>query len=281
MGSEPSEFDVATQVEDQGDGRFTGAITPGWDIGGNANGGYLLAIAVNAMRQSVGRADPVTVSAQYLAPGRVGAVEIETHIVKQGKRFSTVTGAMRRDGRTMLAVLAGFGDAPAAGAGDPFDHREGGPPNLPPIDRCVARSRTNGDVEVAIMDRLAVFLDPACARYQTGILGDRTLAEAGLRPGEMAGWVSFADGRPWDTLGLMLACDCFPPAVFNLDLAAGWVPTVELSVQVRARPAPGPLRCRFLTRFVRHGQFEEDGELWDSEGNLVALSRQLALLARA
>ena len=97
---------------------------------------------------------------------------------------------------------------------------------------------------------------------------------------EMAGWVSLADGRPLDPLALLLVADGLPPAVFNLDIPTGWVPTVELTVHVRAVPAPGPVRCLFRTRFIHHGMFEEDGEVWDSSGTLVALSRQLALLPR-
>ena len=50
---------------------------------------------------------------------------------------------------------------------------------------------------------------------------------------------------------------------------------------MRARPAPGWLRCVFTTRFVTGGFIEEDGEVWDESGTLVAQSRQLALLPRA
>jgi acyl-CoA thioesterase len=42
----------------------------------------------------------------------------------------------------------------------------------------------------------------------------------------------------------------------------------------------GWLRCRFTTRFVTGGYLEEDGEVWDEAGRLVAQSRQLALLPR-
>ena len=48
----------------------------------------------------------------------------------------------------------------------------------------------------------------------------------------------------------------------------------------RKLPAPGPLRCRFRNRFMQRGLFEEDGEMWDSSGALVAQSRQLALIPR-
>jgi hypothetical protein len=35
-------FARAIAVSPDGDGRYRGEINPGWDIGGNANGGYLL-----------------------------------------------------------------------------------------------------------------------------------------------------------------------------------------------------------------------------------------------
>ena len=45
----------------------------------------------------------------------------------------------------------------------------------------------------------------------------------------------------------------------------------------RGRPAPGWIAASFRTKFLCDGYFEEDGELWDSTGRLVALSRQLAV----
>lgn len=49
-------------------------------------------------------------------------------------------------------------------------------------------------------------------------------------------------------------------------------------MHLRAHPAPGWLACRAATRFVIGGYHEEDFEIWDSTGALVAQSRQLALL---
>jgi acyl-CoA thioesterase len=75
----------------------------------------------------------------------------------------------------------------------------------------------------------------------------------------------------------MLFADAFPPAILDL-YPASWVPTLQYSVYVRARPQGGWLRGSFRTRSMARGLLEEDGELFDSTGRLVALSRQLALL---
>jgi acyl-CoA thioesterase len=62
-----------------------------------------------------------------------------------------------------------------------------------------------------------------------------------------------------------------------LELGAGST-TIQLTVHLRAHPAPGWLACRATTRFVSNGYHEEDFEVWDSAGTLVAQSRQLALI---
>jgi acyl-CoA thioesterase len=56
------------------------------------------------------------------------------------------------------------------------------------------------------------------------------------------------------------------------------VPTLQYSVYVRARPEPGWIGGSFRTRSVVDGLLEEDGELFDETGRLLAQSRQLALL---
>lgn len=259
-----SEFDDATHVADDG----TCQIRDGWDIGGNANGGYLLAIAANGLRRLTGRPDPVTITAHYLAPGQPGSAMVTGEVVKSGKRFTTVSGALTADGRPMLQVLATFGDL--ADATSPLEVVTQAPPELPAMDACSPRSE-HGSFPVPLMGRLDVRLRPTDAGFMQG-------TKSGVA--EMAGWFAFADGRPIDTLALLLAADALPPAVFNLDIDPGWVPTIEFTVHVRAVPAPGPVRCLFRSHFVHHGMFEEDGEVWDSTGTLVAQSRQLALLPR-
>ena len=94
------------------------------------------------------------------------------------------------------------------------------------------------------------------------------------------GWFELLDNEPIDSIALLLGLNIFPPTAFPGKLPVSWVPTVEMTAHVRSKPAPGPLRCQFTTRFVSGGFLEEDGEIWDSTGTLVAQSRQLALVPR-
>ena len=55
----------------------------------------------------------------------------------------------------------------------------------------------------------------------------------------MCGWIRFADERPVDAAALTLFADAFPPPLFALVGRIGWVPTIELTVQVRRRPVDG------------------------------------------
>lgn len=64
------------------------------------------------------------------------------------------------------------------------------------------------------------------------------------------------------------------------EFPVAWAPTLELTAHIRERPAAGPLMVQFSSRFIQNGMFEEDGEVWDGRGVLVAQSRQLALIPK-
>jgi acyl-CoA thioesterase superfamily protein len=124
----PGPFATATAVQPAGAGRWSASIDPGWVIAGNANGGYLLAMASRALAGATGRPDPVTVTAHYLSPGQPGSVCITTQVLKEGKRFATGTATMFSGSRPLLAVLGTLGDLSQARGPELV---EGAPPELP------------------------------------------------------------------------------------------------------------------------------------------------------
>lgn len=87
--------------------------------------------------------------------------------------------------------------------------------------------------------------------------------------------------RPLDSLSLLFFCDCLPPpALLAILPRFTWIPTIEMSVQIRGKPTPdGWLALRHTTRHITGGKLEADCELWDAQtGELVCLSRQFAML---
>jgi acyl-CoA thioesterase len=56
------------------------------------------------------------------------------------------------------------------------------------------------------------------------------------------------------------------------------VPTIELTVHLRRRPASGWVLARFECDDVEGGRMIESGTLWDSTGAVVARCRQLGLV---
>jgi len=255
---------------------FDAMVNPGWDIMGNANGGYLLAIVGRALSEATGRPDCVTSTTHYLAPCPAEPVVIEVDVVRSGRRFATAIASMRLadSGREIVRTMATLGDL-ANDPGGPTLMFDGSPargPGYPRYEDCFVAGGSMITDFAHLHQFLGTRLDPRAARFREGIKSGEPV---------MRGWFEFKDDRPVDSLALMLAADAFPPAVFNVDLAAAWVPTVEMTVHIRAVPAPGPVACEFTTRYVQNGLLEEDGTLWDSAGTLVAQSRQLALAPRS
>ena len=262
-----SEFEAATAVEPVGDGRYAAQLADGWDIGGNANGGYLMAVAARAMGASVGR-PPLSLTAHFLAPGPTGPAVVEVDTVRDGRRMAVASGTLRVDDRPIITLLGTFAP-PVDAAGEGLVVERSAPPELPPPAECV---RTMPPVESGFGHRTLNRYHPDDAGFSRG--------DPSGTP-EVRGWFEFADGGPIDPYALLLVADAFAPVCFNVrGVGPAWAPTLELTTHVRGVPAPGPLRVRFESRHLRDGYFEEDGEIWDSNDRLVAQSRQIALMPR-
>lgn len=275
-----SEFDAGSAVSarDGEGGVYDAELGEGWRIGGGVNGGVLLAIAGRALAAEFGTAggdrpshpDPLAISAYYLTPGVPGPATVRTSVVRRGRAVSTgQVSLLQDDGRggevERVRFLATYGDL-ASVDGDLTTSAQ--PPDLPPPDRCVSAAQAPPDFlkHASLLQRLDMRLDPATTGWAMGQPSGN---------GVIRGWLRMADGREPDPLMLLLAVDALPPVAFELGLP-GWTPTLELTAHVRARPAPGWLRVNLTNRTLAGGFLEEDAEVWDSEGRLVALSRQLA-----
>jgi acyl-CoA thioesterase len=255
-------FDEDTRVTAESSDRYRGRVSERWSIGPVPNGGYVLSIGLSALGQALDRPDPLTLTGHFLRPAAPGSIVVVVEVIKRGKNYSTGMARLVQDEKEVLRVLATYGTLENRGGPE---YIAGTPPKL---ERLVTRAATEGLPEIA--KRFEIEPDVETMSW---------LAGKPSGTAEIRGRLRFSDGRMPDTRSLALLADALPPPVFNV-IEPGWVPTLELTVHVRARPTTQWLSCVFRSRFVFGGLLEEDGELWDESGQLVAQSRQLAGLPR-
>ena len=236
-----------------------------WAYGrGVLHGGWLLeTITAGALRHT-GHPHPLAVSAHYASSPRIGTATLEVESLREGRSVGSLRAALSQEGRTKLSALVTAGTLPVAGSRPLLV--EGAPPVLPAPDDCPRHEAPEGTPRNGITENLEVRLDPATAPWLTGGFGGRPL---------VAGWIRPANGRALDPLLLLSIVDAMPPVTLDLGIA-GWVPTIELTAYLRCVPVEGWLRVVQRSRLLHGGWLEEDCDVWDDAGNLVAQARQLA-----
>ncbi len=295
-------FDEATAVSRRSDGFYDARldarfalVAPGGNVPPAVNGGALLATVLRAVLNCSAHPHPVATSAHFLRVPQLAPAQIEVNWLKDGKTASTARATLVQDGKPILdttvttgTVPSGPADGPVsamtdgAGAlGDGYGAMDSGalnwtgqPPDFPAIEECIDLGKWPGtiaaDGTAGFAAQVEVLLDPAST-------GWRSNEPSGLP--EMRGYFRLREDRDPDALLLALAVDALPPVVFGLG-ATGWAPTVELTWHMRAVPAPGPLQVATRCRHVGGGWFDEEAEVWDASGRLVAQSRQIARVGR-
>ena len=250
------------------DNRWQGHINGQWSIGDNPNGGYLVANAMTAIQTlAPDHPDPLSVTAHYLRPGSPDTdCDIEARVIRSGRTLTTARASLSQESKARIEVLAAFGDLTSPGAPNAVTEQLTIPaPDIPPPEDCPVRSADEQGVDLPLLSRMNIRIHP-------------DQAKSGHGDALMSGWIRFQDDTPPDTLAAVMFLDAFVPSVFGVLGVIGWVPTLELTVHVRRRPAPGWLQGQFRTRDLAEVRMVEDGLLWDSEGQLVAQSRQIGLV---
>jgi acyl-coenzyme A thioesterase PaaI-like protein len=274
-------FDEATAAHPAGAGRYDVrlderfAMGPPDDLAHHAvNGGVLIATVLRAVLDSSPHPHPVATSTHFLRVPRPAPAQVLVTWLKEGKTAATARATLVQQDQPVLEATATTGTLGTVGGpgGSNPGGREpaamswtGEPPRLPPVGECIGIPASG-----LITGQVSIVIDPATAGWL-----DRE--PAGVP--EMRGYFRLREDRDPDAYLLALAVDALPPVVFGLG-AVAWAPTVELTWHMRAVPVPGLLRVAARCRHVSGGWFDEEAEVWDAAGQLVAQSRQLARVGR-
>lgn len=229
-----------------------------WD--GVPNGGFLLSMAAKAMGSQLAHKDPVSVSATFVSRTELDPIDARVEVLGQSKNLSQASVQLVQHGQVRVQAMGVFGDL-ASRKGVDFCAV-----NMPDIASPEACSRVSYP-QSTFPDHVDILLTPESERAGNNGDGQAAVVE---------GWIKFSDGRAPDLLALLTFADSFLRAVEMVVGNQGWIPTLDYQVQCFAKPAPGYIACRFTSKRMNLGLLEETGELWDSEGTLVAVCRQSA-----
>lgn len=260
-------FETDTAVHCLDDDHFAATITDRWNgLAGRPLGGYVLAVGLRALQAAMPFPDLLVASGFFMRPVDPGSVDIRTELARTGK--SSASGEVRlcQGGREALRCVATFADLDAA---DGQQLALAGPPDLPTPEDTFDLFEGGQPPAASIADRVEYRVADALQGRQQ---------RQGRRPATTL-WIRLREGGGHDTLAVPFLVDAAPPAV--IEIGATGSTTFQLTTHVRARPHSGWFACRATTAFITDGYHEEDVELWDEEGRLLAQSRQLARLPRA
>ena len=261
-------FDLDTALERKDTSTFLGSAHPDWWVERGPNGGYLSALLLRALKATVD--DPSrairSLTVHFVAPPADGALEITTAIERVGKSRVSASARLTQDGATMAVALAAFSASWAS-----VEWAESSPPTVAPPD------------ELDRVQRIEGLTPPFFSLFDArAALGD--LPFSGSDRALTGGWIRFVEPRPIDDLAIASLADVWMPSAFTRMKQPAPVPTIDLTVHFRARlPRSGTEPedfhlVRFRSEVAAEGFFVEDGEIWGSDGSLVAQARQLAVL---
>jgi acyl-CoA thioesterase len=225
-------------------------------------GGYVAALFVKAIEETVTELPVVSLTVHFLRRLRVGDAHVTVEVEARGSRVGHVAAKIVQDGRAGAAALATLGSNPQ----DDFVSDFPRPAAPPPYD--VPRRAESSHPYMQHLDvRPTVLVRPW----------------SGDNEGTLAGWIRLVDPRPLDLPLLAALPDGWMPGTWaRLSKPSGKV-TVDLTTHFRGDIAADDNGWWFLrvrTRHVERGFADEECEVWGADGRLLAQSRQLVLLAR-
>ena len=261
-------FEAATTLDARGDGRYGVRPRPEWQMARQAQRRLPDCAGRPARAGRAGRGLPRTRwsrSAHYLAAPEVGPADLTVHVLRRGRRTAQTRVSLATSAGRAWRALVTCGQLDPGGA--VLRRRAGAAAasrgRLSPAAR--RRSRVHGALLAVVTERL----DPRPP--WAGRSGTRQV------DGELRGYLRFDDGHEPDPVALLhgVVARSPPGDVRPRCDRVGCRPSGS-PCHVRATPAPGPLVVRQRARLVSGGRVDEECNIWDTTGRLVATGRQLA-----
>ena len=270
-------FQEALKLEYVEDNKFTVNPDTNYFVGSTPHGGYLMAIMHKALTSILPHSTAISSSVQYL--DRIDAkpfeLEVETFKVSRGSSSGIVR--LRQDDKVCTTFTGTCSD---------FEFMKGYDDLQKPLPNIFADKDKNDYLEMnydkiskgftpSFIQQLECLIHPDHAWWNRETDGDSADNEA-----RCSAFLEMEGGKP-DQFCLSFYSDILPPVVCNKYGPLGWIPTITLTTHIRQLPTTSQLYADFIATDINKGYFEQDCNIWDLNGNLVASSRQLTRILKS
>ncbi len=270
LGAFDRDTAVVLQSESGAERQFAADVSPDWRAGRGPHGGYLAAMLLRALMETVAdpRRSPRSLTIHYARAPEPGPVSIRTVVEREGRSLSTLSARIEQDGRLTALALSAFSvpwSAPEI-AELPL-------PDVAPADPAHESGK---------------LLHPAAPPFTRHLVLQPRIGaipfQGSQHPMEIGGWVGLAEPRPLDALTLAFLSDAlFSPPFIRMS-EAGTSPTIDLTIHFRTPTPRGEQDpqelcfARFDSGLMHEGFFDENGVIWAADGTVLLQSRQLAIM---
>ena len=244
-------------------------------VGNTPHGGYLLALMNKALSSVLNHPSSINSNVYYLDRTDPKPAELHVEVIRTSKGTSMGQVRLMQDGRLTCLFSALCSDFQYmkgySGLKTPLPEIM----NSVPEDQFKVMNYENlkAGSTPSFIQQLEMSVHPDHAWWDRDISMD--VAEA-----RCSAFLELKGGAA-DTFVLSYLADILPPVVQNKYGSLGWVPTLALTCNIRQLPKTNRLFIDGLAKDISNGYFEQDCNIWDMDGNLVATSRQLAKILKS
>ncbi|KAI7895398.1 thioesterase-like superfamily-domain-containing protein [Mucor mucedo] len=261
---------------------FTGAASIKWAIGDVPNGGYVMSVIIDSVIQLFSerhQTDPVALNCFFFNKTLPGHLIIEIEELKMSRKGYCIVRASLKQTSDLSALddLTSYDPSQWSDKvqgiftmgnmdteqGVTHFYKNPSPPRLDHLQPY--KYRFMGDFVDALFDKTII-----------------PKAENDSHDPELTQVMNFKDGRPIDFKSIPYWCDMLitPPSLLGHGVLGGpvWCPTMQLEVQFKRKPSGQKIIAHFLTKHIINNRFDIDGEIWNEQGEIIAITRHQNLI---
>ncbi|KAI7895297.1 thioesterase-like superfamily-domain-containing protein [Mucor mucedo] len=261
---------------------FTAVADSEWTVGETAHVSYVMSLITDTVLQHFSdryQSDPIALNCFFLAKTITSNLIIEIEELKISKKGICYARAILKQTKDLKRLES-------TESYNPFEW----------IDKVHSIfTMKNMDSEKGVtyiyknplqhpLDTLEPYTYPYMADFVDCLFDTSSFAkdEKDVGKPEQTQVMTFKDGRPTDFKSIPYWCDMIisSAALIGPAMTGGpvWCATIQMEVQFKRKPTGQKITAHLITKHIINGRFEIDGEIWNEQGEILAITRHQSMI---